>query len=441
MNTPSRPELLIRAVDAGDTYVSFRWLDDPANPYVHRIPSRDLAPALAELDGALIGSDSDGSEAADRERIQRAFTGKLTHPRSEEALSSSLAQHILPTDIRTAILARYRPGHPILIRLTPSASLARVPWELLTVHHQTRLIELADIRYEPPASVHVGRAEVPGPWNDDVASRPTLYVIDPQLPAGCGLGQTLASTALTTPSDYTALVKHVDTHPSTSVSGIHRGIGRWELSDELHTQPGRFFYFGHVSSTLDEPGSASIHLSDKATRWGRAQTMNDHRPLCSLDLLLGTQDAELDEGERISSSYRDRSGDDLWPMPRRVAMIACEGGADYRSAETFGLVIAMFHAGAQIVTTTRWTMPSPQAFVDYAADVASPTPTTELALEVDRTQRAADPVAALAEWQRAKLAQWRADPDPGPASSPLTWAGITCHECLPREVMPPRRNP
>ena len=39
-----------------------------------------------------------------------------------------------------------------------------------------------------------------------------------------------------------------------------------------------------------------------------------------------------------------------------------------------------------------------------------------------------------------RLALWRADPDPGPATSPLTWAGITCHECPEREVMPPRRT-
>ena len=427
---PQRPELLIRAVEAGDTYVSFRWLDDPANPYVHRIRSQEIAPALTELDDALVGSDGD-----DNERIRRAFSGALMHPESEAALSNRLARQILPTSVCHAIKERHTPGQPVLIRLTPSTSLARVPWELLPVDGQTRLVEVADLRYEPPASVHVGRAAIPTPWNDEIAGRPTLYVVDPILPAGSGLGQTLTRTASTAHSDYTALVDHVRRQNHTSMSGVQREIGRWALSDELRTAPARFVYFGHVSSTLNEPGSASLHLSDTANRWGRAHSMNGaHRPLCSLDLLLGTEDAQLDDGEVIPASRRDRVGDDLWPMPRRVAMIACEGGADYRSAETFGLVIAMFHAGAQIITTTRWTMPSAQAFVDFAPGAEIPGPTTELAVAVDRTQQADDPVAALAQWQRYKLDCWRADPDPGPATSPLTWAGITCHECPPREV-------
>lgn len=53
------------------------------------------------------------------------------------------------------------------------------------------------------------------------------------------------------------------------------------------------------------------------------------------------------------------------------------------------------------------------------------------------TRPAVEP-AAVAHCDRTKL--WQVDPDPGPAASPLTRAGIGCQEGSAREVMPPRRN-
>jgi hypothetical protein len=199
------------------------------------------------------------------------------------------------------------------------------------------------------------------------------------------------------------------------------------LSEALICTPrSRLFYYGHVSAEPDEPGSASLHLSDVSdTSWGMARPLGTHLPLSALDLLLGTTLAPEEYKGRYPDAETD-GGHDIWPMPSRVAVIACEGGADYRSRETFGLVIAMLNAGAELVTTTRWTLPTDLAFWHFHDDVArrGVHPTTELALTVDRAHTRDDPIAELLEWQRGQLNSWR-DSDGAIEFSPLIWASMT----------------
>lgn len=61
-----------------------------------------------------------------------------------------------------------------------------------------------------------------------------------------------------------------------------------------------------------------------------------HLPLCALDFLLGTQQCSDEKVWRRYGSNRRNYGHEIWPIPCRVALIACEGGVDFRSAETFG---------------------------------------------------------------------------------------------------------
>ena len=443
MNPAPASELLIRAVDADSTYVSFRWLDNPDHPIVHAIPASTMRRLLARLDSALITTDADTeidhpTGDAEGDAVRKALSGQFTRYWSEYTLSEAFARAIVPAQIMTEIGDRARHGR-ISIRVTPSRSLARVPLELLVIDDDQRLIELADVVYEPPAALHRGRARTPEPWTGAVPQRPVLYLVDPRLPAGSGLRQVLATSssrglATTGGSTNEGLFRdRIVRHPTTDLSGIGRAVSRWDLSEELNeSRPSRLFYFGHVSSTVDQPGSAAIHMYDDEQVWGLAASVNRaHRPLTALDLLLGTANPEV--GPEDADPVRDRrSGHQWWPMPPRVAVIACEGGVDYRSSETFGLLVAMFGGGAQIVTTTRWTLPSDAAFDRFAGVTAVPGPTTELALAVDDTHTTSDPSAALAEWQRTKLQQWR--DTPGPATSPLTWAAVGTHVCGYRPV-------
>ncbi|MFZ2239406.1 MAG: CHAT domain-containing protein [Gordonia amarae] len=426
---PDDSTLLLRAFDSGDTYVSFRWLDRADSPTVHRIVSSTRDRGLAALDRALITNTGDG----DADPVRSALTGALVRPVSEYSLNVRLTDMVFPHSVRQEIVERAARDR-VTVRITPSRMLARIPFELAVIDDPRRLIEIVDVCYEPPASVHVGRARIPECWNSSRAGRPTVYVIDPDLPKASGLGQVLGKMhPHGLPTNAEAFVERIRSRPKSTYSGVGTVVSRWDLSDDLRDDPGRLVYFGHVSSTLDEPGSASLHLSDDANEPGYTDTVNQaHRPLSALDLMLGTAFDEAGEAPESGPGHT------IWPMPSRVAIIACEGGVDYRSSETFGLVMAMFNSGAELVTTTRWTLASDSAFEKYASHTAIPGPTTELALAVDETHEAPDPVRALAQWQRRKLTAWR--DNPGPATSPLTWAAAACHVCPPREVLPPRRR-
>lgn len=421
--------LLIRAVDAGSTFMSFRWLDDPTNPTVHAIEERHRNRILGLLNKALVTAD--GAEGNQGEAVRQALSGPFTRFHSEYAVSEALSRAILPPAVVRELMARAERGS-VSVRITISGELSRVPFELLLVDDEQRLIEIADLCYEPPAAIHVGRGRIPEVWTEGVSERSVLYVVDPALPAGSGMLRILGDPAAQGPSNRQIFIDHIAARPHTWTSGVGKPLGRWELSEELRALPSRLFYFGHVSSTLDQPGSASLHLYDDEQEWGLAAPVNHaHLPLSALDLLLGTAAVELGPEDRAPLEP-DQPGHRLWPMPARVAVIACEGGVDYRSSETFGLVMAILSSGAEILATTRWTLPSDAAFAELAGVTRIPGPTTELALAVDEMQAADNPAAALSRWQRAKLEQWRADP--GPATSPLTWASVVTHICPRRDV-------
>lgn len=426
--------LLIRAFDAGDTYMSFRWLDQPDAPVVHRVTADARDRCLAMLNRALI---AETDEAAGAEPVRAAVLGLFSQLESELALATELGSLLLPGEVLRKLLARAE-HCPIRARIIPSKLLARVPFELLAVDGDRRLIEVADLCYEPPAAIHVRRARIPEPWQAESTGRPVLYVIDPHVNEASGLQRILSHDEFQGSVTNTDLfVRRMANRATTRHSGVGEVISRRDLSSALQSGPRRFVYFGHASSTIDEPGSASLHLSDDAAEWGLAEVVNQaHRPLSALDLFLGTEYPHL--GPRGAATLRHKArGHQLWPMPARVALIACESGVDFRSSETFGLVTAMFHAGAQVVTSTRWVLPSDAAFTMYAGITDIPGPTTELALAVDETHEQDDPVRALAEWQRHKLRIWQSDP--GPATSPLTWATIVCNVCEPRRVRPSRQ--
>ena len=433
-------ELLIRAADAGPTYLSWTWMVEPFTPYAARLDKEILDEALTRLDEAL--PSARGSEEGDDTVARALQDGAFATIDGEVALARRLTEAVLPTELRHQLRERLDTGNPLRLRLTPSPRLARIPWEVLMLDGERRLIEALEIRYDPPATVYAHRSQSPDPWSS-VRERPPLFVIDPLLPpraAAHGLRQVLDGAGGQTPFN-----EHIDMLCAQGaalyadedvVAPIGAMVTRQLLSEALTTIPrSRLFYFGHVSSIPDEPGSASFHLYDTAaSSWGLAVPLSgvgaegfsaphddDHRPLAALDLLRGTS---LNVDETLRARYgvpHSMPGHQLWPMPSRVAIIACEGGADYRSVETFGLVIAILNAGAELVTTTRWTLPTDHAFHKVTGRTVCPT--SDLALQVDTAHNIDDPVTELAQWQRTRLQAWR--DGEGISASPLVWASIT----------------
>ncbi|MFI6165482.1 CHAT domain-containing protein [Nocardia sp. NPDC051052] len=438
-------EVLVRAADAGSTYLTWRWLDERDSPNFEVLAAASVARAVGLLDTALIARLPGETAAA---AAARALTvGAFAEPGTEHALAVALTDAVLPRRLRRQTLARLASGHRIRFRVTPSQRLARIPWELLCLDDDLRLIEAVEIVYDPPATVYVGRSRIPPPdgWHA-MRHLPALFVIDPVLPPRAGdHGLRRILDRVDIPAFAARLAAHVAAERITEAEreiALAYCLDRVELSAALRTPRSRLFYVGHISAEPDEPGSASLHLYDTARTWGMAQPLRrrsattgaaradaaDHLPLSALDLLLGTRLA----GQHVWARYGDSAaanGADLWPMPPRVAMIACEGSIDYRSSETFGLVVAVLDAGAELVTTTRWPLPANRAFRAVGREVM---PTSALALRVDEAHECCDPVADLAGWQREQLTAWRSNGDP--AHTPLVWASIS-QTCAPARVL------
>ncbi|MEU1427424.1 hypothetical protein ABZ412_10155 [Nocardia sp. NPDC005746] len=137
----------------------------------------------------------------------------------------------------------------------------------------------------------------------------------------------------------------------------------------------------------------------------------------------GARNVGRDEmGNDVGGARVPRTGPEIWPIPSRVALIACESGGDLRFAEPLGLVAAMLTGGAELVTAGRWPLPTDLAFHRFAGITATVHPFQEAVCAIDSAHESPDPVAALNAWQRTHLAAWR---ETGAIEhSPLIWAAF-----------------
>lgn len=428
--TSKRLELLVRAADAGDTFMSWTWLQDSCDPQVSRCSAAELDATLMDLDrGLLIAANLYKNIAEQQPPPLPLVDGPFSTYLREHDLASALATAVIPPELNDQIL-RESETRSLRLRITPSPRLSRVPWETLVLSDGRRLIEAAEIVLDPPAAIYAARSRAPSTWAE-VADKPALRVIDPLL-------QDAANQVLTEEGER-SFRKHLaalrdsgrtvvpDTFRQVPRVRVTRGL----LSDALRIARSRLFYLGHVSSDPDQPGTAALHLSDKRKDYaGLARPAGGHLPLSALDLLLGTSLCEdPDEWDKYDSDTK-QLGHEIWPMPSRVALVACEGSVDFRSAETFGLVIAILDSGAELVTTTRWPLPTDSAF-HHAGFDESVLPTTEMALRIDAAHETAEPVAELREWQLGQLRNWQDKKISDPRYSPITWAALT-HTYAPR---------
>lgn len=386
-----QPRVQLKFVDAGDLYLAWRWEHDPGQPRAIAMPRERVQPVLDELDDA-IPSQKAGEDV--RGSLERAFAGPFGDPEREAALSSKLAQALIPFSLAAEVNHLLERGIRPHLRVQVSPSLGRVPWETLLVDGGRRMVHEADVSMLPPAGVRnaIGRkVSAYDPAGVVVA------VLDPKVPGGV-LGRVLREGA---DSPVAELVRRLGERRRGADPAIGGSIGRGRLRGLLEDAD-RLLYVGHVSSArhgLD----VRLHLSDGADTPGRAEPIGAHRPLAASDLAFGSK------------------GEGPWRIPARVALIACESGGDQRFAEPVGLVSAMVRHGAEHVTATRWTLPTDDG-LSAVAGIDEPVFASTVSA-IDHAQEQPEPILALGAWQRDQAERWAATGSN--AHSPLMWGAFT----------------
>jgi hypothetical protein len=398
------PVVQVRLADAGDLFMAWRWTVGVQGFGTGQAPADEVAEAVAALNAALPGD------------MRTAFeTGALGDYSRELKLSQTLAEAMWPAELTDQIRQVGAAAGRPLVRIQPSPRVAQVPWELLSVGPEERLLDLADVVTTVPVSLQRKASSTRG-------SDTVVLVLDPRVPGarpGSPLGSVLGQAD---PALIEMVQRHLDAGDAMpSVSDASEALRRNDLdrdwlSTTLRGGARRLMYVGHVSSAPVEAGQsedAQLHLCCGPETTGFADVVRSHRPLSAKDLLLGTLTLHAD----------GVPGSDTWPAPPRVALIACESGGDLRFGESFGLASAMIHNGAELVTATRWPVPTSHAFHRLASVAETTRPLSDLVVAVDSAHDQPDPVQRLGQWQLAQLNRWRAD---GRIEhSPLLWGAVT----------------
>lgn len=365
-------------------WLTWRWADALASGGVHETSCLDEW--AGQLRAALPTPDAHGLTGV-------RLDGPLTRADEELRLSSGLASALLPERLCEQLLDCQRNSIRVQVRVAPSPAAAAVPWGLLPLDADTRLLDIADISWIAPVLPRDLRPETDHPDWTRVRALPALHVLDPKTANGhkavLGHDNDLARQLRVT--------KGTSQQPYT----------RTDLSNDLHAGTSRLFLLGHCISS-GSAGDTGFLLSDGSDA-GESGQRQFPGPLTAADLLRGT----LPDG--VPGHLVGRRP---WPMPPRVAVVACASGADLTDHEPFGFATALLINGADTVQATLWPLPT-----DVSLKLADPTAgpaLTELAIAIDAAQTADDPVAALCEWQRCKLNAWRTAPCLGDA--PIVWA-------------------
>ncbi|CPR10976.1 CHAT domain protein [Mycobacterium bohemicum DSM 44277] len=439
MTEPDRLTLVLRYADVGiATYASLRVVGQPSRTVTWVVEEPILLAALQELAGALPEPlDSENR----RDAIERALTrGPFARPDTELTVAYILGVLLIGTAgwqlltecvaspravlfvAPTARLARVPwgllalptsgPSKEELVRarqeaMTPGGRVAaQIPWQITDIADHTdghRLVELVDVLMAAPQNiVHAPR---PSTGWDSRREHPPALVLDPRVPGQ--LPDSALGSVLGRPSAHSPLARHyaelMRAHPVLPETDDavelfrRRDADRGWLADLLDRAPSRLMYVGHASSAEGRADRAALHLACTAGLPGDARPIGDHRPLTASDLMASQ-----------------------WPMPPRVALLACGSGGDYQFDEAAGLVAAMILGGAQLVTATLWSLPTTAAYRQFAGHEGAD-PMADLVIAVDRAHDEAEAGCAVNRWQREQMRRWR---DGDPAASPLYWAAL-----------------
>jgi hypothetical protein len=421
----NRPTVFVAGTDmSGRTLWTWQW-DDGSAPRYDVIEAQNVVRARAALVNALPdpirGVDEPGRNSevsklvgkldpsAARERrfdsyaVVRCLTGAMADVDAEHALSKTLTEAFLPDRLAEELKQRCTLGKLGLFRVLSPPSAYAVPWELLVIG-DARLIDLADVVHVAPPLGRDGTDHRPRQWTNS----PPLRVVDP-----ADRHPVLAP--------FTAdKIKHAQMY-GWGTSEIRQRYTPQRLSADLTDAAcSRLLWVGHVSSTDGTPGSVALEMS-------RPSDQQDQPTRLSAAMLF------TDVGDtRAADSGR------AWPAPSRVALIACRSGSDMSHVEPFGLVVAFLQAGAELVTATKWTLPTDLAIAGVMAlggrrrFTPGAGPFNAAAHAVDRIQCDADPIRALGDWQRGRLKDWRSTGDL--SDSPIIWAALANHHAPYRTV-------
>ncbi|MCQ4121831.1 CHAT domain-containing protein [Rhodococcus tibetensis] len=411
-----RPTVFVRMADAGDLYTSWRWSGDTYSGGVSVVTAAQLDEALAALTPAV-------PNAAVPENLEYVLTvADFATYDAEHALAQQLSRTFLPFGLAAQLHELYTRGVRPHIRIQPSPRVAQVPWELIAPDAHMRLIDIADISLLAPLSIVHAPGRSPRSWRH-TRELPVVAVLDPRVPgyrADSVLGSVLGRMSGEAP-----LSRHIAEYAEqnrleprvTDPTGMFRreDVDREWLGEALRGGASRLIYVGHVTAAVPESGQsehAELHLACRAETIGFAEATRAHRPLSAKDLLLGTH-ALTDDPV---------AGPDLWPIPSRVALIACESGGDLRFGEALGLVSAMISGGAELVTASRWTLPTDLAFERLAGARPGERPLQSAICSVDSAHESPDAVNALCDWQRERSSAWREERTI--AHSPVLWGAF-----------------
>ncbi|WP_063007979.1 CHAT domain-containing protein [Nocardia kruczakiae] len=410
-----QPTVIVRMADAGDLYMSWRWLGDTASPGVAALPGADIDAVVRRLAAALPDPSRPGG--LEKSLTTDAFAARDSEYALAQALSRALLPQALAVQLHDLLVRGVRPH----IRLQPSPRVAQVPWEIIAPDPNLRLIDIADVSLLAPASIVHAPGRTARSWVVD-RELPVVAVLDPRVPGfradselGSVLGRMGSSSPLTRRvSEYVAQRRLRPIVDDPLHAFRRTDLDRSRLGALLRDGAARLVYVGHVTAERPESGlseNAELHLACTTDTTGFARPQRTHRPLSAKDLLLGTHTLEPEPV----------AGPQLWPIPSRVALIACESGGDLRFTEALGLVAAMIHGGAELVTATRWPLPTDLAFQRFAG-ATDAAPLQEVICAVDRAHEQVEPIAALINWQRERLIAWR---ERGAVEdSPLLWAAF-----------------
>jgi len=384
-----RPTLLLKYAESSDGFLSWRWSDRLAEVEAAHIGAEVLAAVREGLAGSL-PNPLPGESTGDA--IARALTsGGFARPDLTTVLCSELGMALVPQPLWTELAQA--PERPV-IRLQPSPSLAQVPWELV-------LLEVGDVVITAPASV----GPAPGTGEGHGPQGPVVAVVDPRIPgqaADSALGSVLGRPHADSP-----LAELITRHGNQlrPVAASYADLVRRQDLDRTWLREAcraaeRLLFVGHTTSAADDglPGeNSALHLCDVDA---------DGRPL------------PLTAGELITGT-----GTGPWRLPSRVALLGCESGGDARDVESLGLVLAALHCGADLVTATRWVLPTDRALAEAAGTPLSASPLQELVLAVDAAHSAAAPLEAVAAWRQDRARTWQSTG--ALADSPLLWAAVS----------------
>ncbi|WP_216899864.1 CHAT domain-containing protein [Nocardia alni] len=401
--------------DAGDHYVSWRWLDDTASAGVAAIPEAQVDDVVARVSASLPDPSANGIEYA-------LTTGAFANYDTEHELAQALSRTLLPHGLAGQLYDLYIRGVRPHIRLQPSPRTAQIPWELLAPDPGLRLLDIADISQLAPAGLVHAPGRIARSWAQ-TRDLPVVAVLDPRVPgfrADSALGSVLGRM-----SAHAPLTKRIgrylpDNRLRPAVSDPVEAFRRddqdraW-LGRTLRAGASRLLYVGHVTAAAPESGrseNARLHLACTAETSGFVPPERTHRPLSAKDLILGTHTLDSEP----------RTGPELWPIPSRVALIACESGGDLRFGETLGLLAAMINGGAELVTAGRWALPTDLAYQRFAGVNTDQHPLQETVCAIDTAHEHPDPISALMRWQRERLTAWR--DECSVRDSPLLWAAF-----------------